>query len=64
MQALLHGQHNNITGGLPRQVNYLINSSEQLYYTGNTKIVNNYSEIHDLEIKLNFMLNLNRQLSS
>ena len=39
MQALLHGQHNNITGGLPRQVNYLINSSEQLYYTGNTKIV-------------------------
>jgi hypothetical protein len=25
---------------------------------------NNYSEIHDLEIKLNFMLNLNRQLSS
>ena len=39
MQALLHGQHNNITGGFPRQVNYLINSSEQLYYTGNTKIV-------------------------
>ena len=28
-----------ITGGLQRQVNHLINSSEQLYYTGNTKIV-------------------------